>query len=143
MSGRIKHYISAFGEHVIGKEVESALQEAIIGTTIRINEFTVAPQITPKEGLPYHEWFIEFDPDASGEPESMDAFAEALDNAMRKQNMYYDDLIVGNVLRKVVISKVVKNGFQDYMKSIGKLGGQNKIPRLSNERNIVDLLKRK
>ena len=143
VSGRIKHYISAFGEHVIGKEVESALQEAIIGTTIRISEFTVAPQITPKEGLPYHEWFIEFDSDASGEPENMDAFAEALDDAMRKQNIYYDDLIVGNVLRKVVVTKVVKNGFQDYMKSIGKLGGQNKIPRLSNERNIVDLLKRK
>ena len=143
VSGRIKHYISAFGEHVIGKEVESALQEAIIGTTIRINEFTVAPQITPKEGLPYHEWFIEFDPDPSGEPENMDTFEEALDNAMRKQNMYYDDLILGNVLRKVVITKVVKNGFQDYMKSIGKLGGQNKIPRLSNDRNIVDLLKRK
>jgi hypothetical protein len=124
---------------VIGKEVESALQEAIIGTTIRINEFTVAPQITPKEGLPYHEWFIEFE----NEPQDLDAFAEALDNAMRKQNMYYDDLILGNVLRKVVITKVVKNGFQDYMKSIGKLGGQNKIPRLSNDRNIVDLLKRK
>ena len=143
VSGRIKHYISAFGEHVIGKEVESALQEALIGTTIRINEFTVAPQITPKEGLPYHEWFIEFDPDASGEPEKLDAFAEALDNAMRQQNMYYDDLIEGKVLRKVVITKVVKNGFQDYMKSIGKLGGQNKIPRLSNDRNIVDVLKRK
>lgn len=143
VSGRIKHYISAFGEHVIGKEVESALQEVLIGTTIRINEFTVAPQITPKEGLPYHEWFIEFDPDASGEPKNADAFEEALDNAMRKQNIYYDDLIVGNVLRKVVITKVVKNGFQDYMKSIGKLGGQNKIPRLSNDRNIVDLLKRK
>ena len=139
VSGRIKHYISAFGEHVIGKEVESALQEAIIGTTIRINEFTVAPQITPKAGLPYHEWFIEFE----NEPQDLDAFAEALDNAMRKQNMYYDDLILGNVLRKVVITKVVKNGFQDYMKSIGKLGGQNKIPRLSNDRNIVDLLKRK
>ena len=139
VSGRIKHYISAFGEHVIGKEVESALQEAIIGTTIRINEFTVAPQITPKEGLPYHEWFIEFE----NEPEFLDAFEEALDNAMRKQNIYYDDLIMGNVLRKVVVTKVVKNGFQDYMKSIGKLGGQNKIPRLSNDRNIVDLLKRK
>ena len=139
VSGRIKHYISAFGEHVIGKEVESALQEALIGTTIRINEFTIAPQITPEEGLPYHEWFIEFE----NEPEYLDAFAEALDNAMRKQNIYYDDLIVGNVLRKVVITKVVKNGFQDYMKSIGKLGGQNKIPRLSNDRNIVDLLKRK
>ena len=142
VSGRIKHYISAFGEHVIGKEVESALQEAIIGTTIRINEFTVAPQITPAEGLPYHEWFIEFDPEASGEPEDLENFAEALDNAMRKQNMYYDDLIVGKVLRKVVVTKVAKNGFQDYMKSIGKLGGQNKIPRLSNDRNIVDLLKR-
>jgi phenylacetate-coenzyme A ligase PaaK-like adenylate-forming protein len=137
VSGRIKHYISAFGEHVIGKEVESALQEAIIGTDIRINEFTVAPQITPTEGLPYHEWFIEFE----NEPEDSVAFAEAIDNAMRKQNMYYDDLIVGNVLRKVVLTKVAKNGFQDYMKSIGKLGGQNKIPRLSNDRSIVDLLK--
>jgi phenylacetate-coenzyme A ligase PaaK-like adenylate-forming protein len=137
VSGRIKHYISAFGEHVIGKEVESALQEAVIGTEIRINEFTVAPQITPKEGLPYHEWFIEFE----NEPENPDAFAETLDNAMRKQNIYYDDLIVGNVLRKVVITKVSKNGFQEYMKSIGKLGGQNKIPRLSNDRKIVDLLK--
>ena len=138
VSGRIKHYISAFGEHVIGKEVESALQEAIIGTNIRINEFTVAPQITPSEGLPYHEWFIEFE----NEPENWDAFAEALDNAMRKQNIYYDDLIVGKVLRKVVITKVAKNGFQEYMKSIGKLGGQNKIPRLSNDRKIVDLLRR-
>ena len=139
VSGRIKHYISAFGEHVIGKEVESALQEAIIGTNIRINEFTVAPQITPNEGLPFHEWFIEFE----NEPENFDAFAEALDNAMRKQNIYYDDLIVGNVLRKVVITKVTKSGFQEYMKSIGKLGGQNKIPRLCNDRKIVDLLKKK
>ena len=138
VSGRIKHYISAFGEHVIGKEVESALQEAIIGTNIRINEFTVAPQITPIDGLPYHEWFIEFE----NEPENLDFFAEALDNAIRKQNIYYDDLIVGKVLRKVVVTKVVKNGFQDYMKSIGKLGGQNKIPRLSNDRKIVDLLSR-
>ncbi|MBG6063275.1 hypothetical protein IWX83_003085 [Flavobacterium sp. CG_9.1] len=136
VSGRIKHYISAFGEHVIGKEVESALQEAILGTDIRINEFTVSPQITPAEGLPYHEWFIEFE----NEPEDSVSFAEALDNAMRKQNMYYDDLIVGKVLQKVVVTKVVKNGFQDYMKSIGKLGGQNKIPRLSNDRNIVDQL---
>jgi hypothetical protein len=138
VSGRIKHYISAFGEHVIGKEVESALQEAVIGTNIRINEFTVAPQITPKKGLPYHEWFIEFE----NETENLDTFSEALDLAMRKQNMYYDDLIAGNVLRKVVVTKVAKNGFQDYMKSIGKLGGQNKIPRLSNDRKIVDLLKR-
>lgn len=136
VSGRIKHYISAFGEHVIGKEVESALQEAMAGTTIRVNEFTVAPQINPAEGLPYHEWFIEFE----NEPEDSVSFAEAIDNTMRKQNVYYDDLIVGHVLRKVVITKVAKNGFQEYMKSIGKLGGQNKIPRLSNDRKIVDLL---
>ena len=139
VSGRIKHYISAFGEHVIGKEVECALQEAMIGTNIRVNEFTVAPQITPTEGLPYHEWFIEFE----NEPEDSVIFAEAIDNAMRKQNVYYDDLIVGHVLRKVVIAKVAKSGFQDYMKSIGKLGGQNKIPRLSNDRSIVDLLNKK
>jgi hypothetical protein len=140
VSGRIKHYISAFGEHVIGKEVESALQEAMQGTTIRVNEFTVAPQINPAEGLPYHEWLIEFDSEASGEPDNLEAFALQIDIAMRKQNVYYDDLIVGNVLRQLVITKVPKNGFQDYMKSIGKLGGQNKIPRLSNDRKIADVL---
>jgi hypothetical protein len=138
VSGRIKHYISAFGEHVIGKEVESALQEAMQGTNVRVNEFTVAPQITPSEGLPYHEWFIEFDPEASGEPVNLEDFALRIDHAMRKQNTYYDDLIVGNVLRTLVISKVAKNGFQDYMKSIGKLGGQNKLPRLANDRKIAD-----
>jgi hypothetical protein len=136
VSGRIKHFISAFGEHVIGKEVEQALKQAMENTSIQINEFTVAPQITPTDGLPYHEWFIEFEND----PENVEAFAEAIDNAMRSQNTYYDDLIVGKVLRKLVITKVAKNGFQDYMKSIGKLGGQNKIPRLSNDRTIVDLL---
>ena len=134
VSGRIKHFISAFGEHVIGKEVEQALKQAMENTAIQINEFTVAPQITPTDGLPYHEWFIEFEND----PENVEAFAEAIDNAMRSQNTYYDDLIVGKVLRKLVITKVAKNGFQDYMKSIGKLGGQNKIPRLSNDKTIVD-----
>lgn len=137
VSGRIKHYISAFGEHVIGKEVESALQEAMDGTNIRVNEFTVAPQINPANGLPYHEWFIEFE----NEPESMPVFTAAIDQAMRKQNAYYDDLITGKVLRELVITKIPKNGFQDYMKSIGKLGGQNKIPRLSNDRAIADVLK--
>jgi hypothetical protein len=137
VSGRIKHYISAFGEHVIASEVENAMKEATAETNIVINEFTVAPQITPTTGLPYHEWFIEFE----NEPENFDAFAEAIDNAMRKQNIYYDDLITGNVLQKVVVTKVSKNGFQEYMKSQGKLGGQNKIPRLSNDRKIADNLK--
>ena len=137
VSGRIKHYISAFGEHVIANEVENAMKEAVNSTNIVINEFTVAPQINPENGLPYHEWLIEFEK----EPENMEVFAETIDNSMRKQNIYYDDLITGNVLRKVVITKVSKNGFQDYMKSQGKLGGQNKIPRLSNDRNIADNLK--
>ena len=139
VSGRIKHYISAFGEHVIGKEVENALKEAMEGTHARVNEFTVAPQINPEIGLPYHEWFIEFE----NEPDDMKAFAEAIDNAMRKQNIYYDDLISGNILQKVIVTKVSKNGFQEYMKSIGKLGGQNKIPRLSDNRDIVDQLDKK
>lgn len=137
VSGRIKHYISAFGEHVIGKEVEAALQIAMEGTNVRVNEFTVAPQITPSEGLPYHEWLIEFE----NGPQDLAAFSKKIDDAMRKQNVYYEDLISGKVLRNLVVSKVVKNGFQDYMKSIGKLGGQNKIPRLSNDRTIADSLK--
>ncbi|WP_430399705.1 GH3 auxin-responsive promoter family protein [Flavobacterium sp.] len=138
VSGRIKHFISAFGEHVIAKEVESALQEATENTDVRINEFTVAPQINPTSGLPYHEWFIEFE----NEPNNLEEFALQIDNAMRKQNIYYDDLIVGKVLRTLVITKVIKNGFQEYMKSIGKLGGQNKLPRLSDNRTIADKLER-
>lgn len=137
VSGRIKHFISAFGEHVIGKEVESAIQEAMEGTSVTVNEFTVAPQISPEEGLPYHEWLIEF----GNEPKDLEAFALKIDNALRKQNMYYDDLIVGKVLKTLVISKVKQEGFNNYMKSIGKLGGQNKLPRLSNDRIIADQLK--
>ncbi len=137
VSGRIKHYISAFGEHVIGKEVETAMSQTLEMSNVRINEFTVAPQILPSEGLPFHEWFVEFE----NEPENLEDFALHIDNIMRKQNTYYDDLIVGKVLQTLKITKVSRNGFQNYMKSIGKLGGQNKIPRLSNDRKIADLLK--
>ncbi len=136
VSGRIKHFISAFGEHVIAKEVETALQVAVKDTDVRINEFTVAPQITPKEGLPYHEWFIEFE----NEPKDIEAFAKKIDAELVLQNSYYKDLIDGKVLRTLVITKVKQNGFQNYMKSIGKLGGQNKIPRLSDNRKIADKL---
>jgi len=136
VTGRIKHFISAFGEHVIAKEVEIAIQEAIKGTPVRLNEFTVAPQVNPKAGLPFHEWFIEFEM----EPENLKEFALKIDNSLQKQNSYYFDLIEGKILRTLVISRVGKNGFKNYMKSIGKLGGQNKIPRLSNDRKIVDQL---
>ncbi len=136
VSGRVKHFISAFGEHVIAKEVEQALQEAVANTSVSVNEFTVAPQITPNSGLPYHEWFIEFE----NEPENMEVFSLAIDEALQQQNAYYFDLIQGKVLRPLVITKVAKNGFQNYMKSIGKLGGQNKLPRLSDNRLIADKL---
>ncbi len=136
VSGRIKHFISAFGEHVIGKEVEQALQEAAKDTDIRVSEFTVAPQINPDEGLPYHEWFIEFE----NQPSDLLKFAKKIDELLQQQNTYYFDLIKGKVLRPLKISIVKTNGFKDYMKSIGKLGGQNKIPRLANDRNIADAL---
>ena len=134
VSGRIKHFISAFGEHVIGKEVEQAMQEATMNSKIRVSEFTVAPQINPLEGLPYHEWFVEFE----NEPNNLSVLAKKLDESLQKQNSYYFDLINGKVLQPLKITIVKKHGFQDYMKSVGKLGGQNKIPRLSNNRKIVE-----
>ncbi|GGH37776.1 hypothetical protein IA57_05335 [Mangrovimonas yunxiaonensis] len=136
VSGRIKHFISAFGEHVIGKEVEQALQAGISGTNVKVNEFTVAPQISPDKGLPYHEWFIEFDT----EPEDMAQFVNSIDQALQQQNSYYFDLIEGKILQPLKITKVVTNGFQEHMRSIGKLGGQNKLPRLSNDRTIANNL---
>lgn len=136
VTGRIKHFISAFGEHVIGKEVEKALNDAISGTAINISEFTVAPQVNPKNGLPYHEWFIEFE----NEPENLDDLASKIDASMQNQNIYYLDLIKGKVLRPLIIRKVKKGGFHEYMKSIGKFGGQNKIPQLSDNRKIADVL---
>ena len=136
VTGRIKHFISAFGEHVIGKEVEKALNDAISVTKITISEFTVAPQVNPKSGLPYHEWFIEFE----NEPEDLEAFASKIDASMQAQNIYYFDLIEGKVLRPLVIRKVKKGGFHEYMKSIGKFGGQNKIPQLADHRKIADVL---
>lgn len=139
VSGRIKHFISAFGEHVIGKEVEQAIQEATAATKLSISEFTVAPQINPEKGLPYHEWFIEFESVPESD-EVMTAFAKALDLSLQSQNSYYFDLIEGKVLQPLVITKVAQQGFNTYMKSIGKLGGQNKIPRLSNDRKIADAL---
>ena len=136
VTGRVKHFISAFGEHVIGKEVETAMQLACNDSQVQVKEFTVAPQIDPKEGLPYHEWFIEFE----NPPENLEDFAKKLDQSMQEQNVYYEDLIKGSVLKTLVISPVAHGGFQQYMKSIGKLGGQNKVPRLSNDRKIADKL---
>ena len=138
VSGRVKHFISAFGEHVIAKEVEQAMKEAIEQTDARVNEFSVAPQINPKEGLPFHEWFVEFD----HTPKDISSFAAIIDDSMQRQNIYYKDLLEGNILRPAVISCVAKGGFEAYMSSEGKLGGQNKVKRLSNDRVMADKLSR-
>ena len=136
VSGRIKHFTSAFGEHVIGKEVEEAIKNCCEKHPAIITEFHVAPQINPKNGLPFHEWFIEFKKEAK----SMDDFCVTLDEEMKKQNTYYKDLIDGSVLQPLQISKLKENSFINYMKSVGKLGGQNKVPRLANDRKIGDFL---
>jgi hypothetical protein len=136
VTGRTKHFISAFGEHVIGEEVEYSLLKAAVQENVQVTEFTVAPFVSSDAGKSYHEWFIEFEKP----PADMAAFAEKIDNNLREKNVYYDDLVGGNILSRLKISPIRKNGFIDYMKSIGKLGGQNKVPRLSNDRKIADEL---
>jgi len=137
VSGRTKHFTSAFGEHVIAFEIEEAMKATLQKHSAQITEFHLAPEVNPKEGLPYHEWFIEFEK----EPENLEGFSNELDDQMRQRNTYYDDLISGNILQKLKISRLSKNAFQEYAKSEGKLGGQNKIPRLANDRKTADLLK--
>jgi len=136
VTGRTKHFISAFGEHVIGEEVEYSILKAAEEDHVQITEFTVAPFVSKNEGKSYHEWFIEFE----NRPGDINSFANKVEVNLRKKNVYYDDLISGNILSPLKITAVRKNGFIDYMKSIGKLGGQNKVPRLSNDRKIADEL---
>jgi len=136
VSGRTKHFTSAFGEHVIAFEVEEAMKATLEKYPAQITEFHLAPQVNPTEGLPYHEWLIEFEK----EPEHLDVFRNELDQQLRARNTYYDDLISGNILQKLQITRLKKNAFHEYAKSQGKLGGQNKTPRLANDRKIADLL---
>ncbi|REC80245.1 hypothetical protein DRF60_00580 [Chryseobacterium elymi] len=136
VSGRTKHFTSAFGEHVIAFEVEEAIKAALERHTAQIIEFHLAPQVNPTEGLPYHEWLIEFEK----EPENLELFRNELDRQLRERNTYYDDLITGNILQPLHITLLKRNAFHEYAKSQGKLGGQNKIPRLANDRKIADLL---
>jgi GH3 auxin-responsive promoter len=138
ITGRTKHFISAFGEHVIGEEVEASMKMACEELGIQTTEFTVAPFVSSDAGKSYHEWFIEFE----NHPADINVFAQKLDIALREKNVYYDDLIAGNILQPLKLTAMRKNGFIDYMKSIGKLGGQNKVPRLSNDRKIADELEK-
>jgi hypothetical protein len=137
VTGRIKHFISAFGEHVIGEEVEQAMLQACAMHQAKVTEFTVAPMIQQGAGKSYHEWLVEFE----APPADMQQFSQTLNNLMREKNVYYDDLMRGNILLPLQLTTVARNGFINYMKSIGKLGGQNKVPRLSNNREIAEALK--
>lgn len=136
VSGRLKHFTSAFGEHVISQEVEESLNNTISVISAEVKEFHVAPNINPEKGLPSHQWFIEF----SKEPEDISLFEQNLDRELQKKNSYYKDLIKGSVLKQLEIVKIKESGFNEYMSSIGKLGGQNKTPRLSNDRSIAEKL---
>ena len=136
VTGRIKHFTSAFGEHVITEEVERSLKLTIEEIPATVNEFHVAPQVNPENGLPFHEWFVEFDK----KPSNLNEFTLLLDNNLQKQNSYYKDLISGNILTTLLITPLKKEAFRDYMKSIGKLGGQNKVPRIANDRKVGNKL---
>jgi hypothetical protein len=136
VTGRTKHFISAFGEHVIGEEVEYCIREAAMQLGVGITEFTVAPRVSTDASKSYHEWFIEFDP----MPPSTQALAARINELLCQKNVYYNDLITGNILAPLQIRAVRKGGFIDYMRSVGKLGGQNKVPRLSNDRKLADAL---
>jgi len=136
VTGRIKHFTSAFGEHVITEEVEKSLKLTIEEIPATVNEFHVAPQVNPENGLPFHEWFVEFDK----KPSNLNEFTLLLDNNLQKQNSYYKDLISGNILTTLLVTPLKKEAFRDYMKSIGKLGGQNKVPRIANDRKVGNKL---
>jgi hypothetical protein len=139
VTGRIKHFISAFGEHVIGEEVEKAMKKAMEKfREVELVEFTVAPQVTPEEGLPLHEWYVEF----GRAPMDLKSFEKVIDEELTKINSYYYDLVSGAILRPLKIRNLAKGAFQEYMRSLGKLGGQNKVPRLSNGREIADFLEK-
>ena len=136
VTGRVKHYLSAFGEHVISEEVENAIKIATKQHEVAIRQFTVAPNINPKQGLPHHEWYIEFE----SIPNDLKSFSKSLDQEMINQNIYYKDLIEGKILKNLEVISLKKGSFNEYMKSVGRLGGQNKVPRLSNDRSVADKL---
>ena len=136
VTGRVTQFLSAFGEHVIVKEVELAVEKACLKTGETVNEFTVAPKFKKGSEMACHEWFIEF---AKEDPD-IQTFQTTIDLELQKQNKYYHDLIAGKIIAPAKVNTVEKGGFNKYMKSIGKLGGQNKIPKISNNRKLADQL---
>lgn len=134
INGRVSQYISAFGEHVIEKEIETALLKTCEKHLVTVTEYTVSPEVSPpEEGKPYHEWFVEF----TKVPADLNLFAADLDQAMTDQNIYYKDLIIGHILQPLKLNSMQSGAFINFMRDIGKLGGQNKVPHLRNDRQIA------
>lgn len=138
VTGRTKHYTSAFGEHVIAEEVEGALRDAMAAVPCTVVEFTMAPQPTPPEGLPHHEWFIEF----GTPPADPSDLAAAIDAALQRRNPYYKDLVTGAVLRPLVVRSLPRGAFAAWMGRRGMADAQSKVPRLANDRSYVSDLER-
>ena len=134
VTGRTKHYLSTFGEHVIVEEVDKALDKACKKfNNVQIVEYTVGPKIINRKGKSHHEWLIEF----KKTPKNIYLFEKEIDKNLQSLNPYYNDLIKDGVLTTLKIRVMKKKSFINFMKSIGKLGGQNKVPRISNDRKII------
>lgn len=135
VSGRIKHYINAFGEEVIVDNTDKAIAMACEQTGATVNDYTAAPVYFSDASNGAHEWLIEFE----HEPKDLDAFTDALDKALQQTNSDYEAKRYRELaLRKPLLHKINKGLFNNWLKSKGKLGGQHKIPRLSNDRKIMD-----
>ena len=138
VTGRIKHFISAFGEHVIAEEIEKAMQYALAKHPETVlEEFTVAPKVSNQPGTPsYHEWLIEF----AHSPQSISSFTTDLEQMLRQLNAYYNDLVAGKVLQPLQITQLTQGTFKKYRKAEKKLDGQNKVVHLANDRVLADAL---
>jgi hypothetical protein len=135
VSGRLKHYINAFGEEVIVENTDKAIAMATEETGLVVNDYTAAPVYFSSESNGAHEWAVEFE----SIPDNAEAFADALDNALRQVNSDYDAKRHKNIaLRRLILHPVPKGTFNEWLRSKGKLGGQHKVPRLSNERTLLE-----
>lgn len=136
VTGRIKHFISAFGEHVIQEEVEKAIETITKHFKISVVEFTVAPFVGTANEKSYHEWFIEF----ADHTFNINDISIFLDKSIQEQNIYYQDLRKNGILENAKITLIKKGGFEQYFKQQGKLGGQNKVQHLANDRELAKVL---
>ncbi|MFL5728127.1 MAG: GH3 auxin-responsive promoter family protein, partial [Cytophagaceae bacterium] len=135
ISGRTRHFINAFGEELIIENAEAAITKACNATGAIISNFTAAPVYFEGKSKGSHEWVIEF----SREPQDLQAFSAILDDTLKELNSDYEAKRYKDIaLQKPLVRKVPAGTFYNWMKKRGKLGGQNKVPRLSNSREYVE-----